>query len=161
MSAYMEGKLPRNLNEEGYALSVEENKAVVRRFFEEVFNEKRPEVLEELVTDAVVDHNKIIFTEPESPGGMVEGVRMLLVAFPDLEATVKHRVGEEDYVSVYFTMAGTNTGSYPRVTEPTGRYTEWDSMVLFRMEEGKIAELWGTSDRMGMLTKLGILPDIG
>src|ERR687886_1552949 len=92
---------------------------------------------------------------------MVEGVRTLLVAFPDLEATVKHQVGEEDYVSVYFTMAGTNTGSYPRVTEPTGRYTEWESMVLFRMEEGKIAELWGTSDRMGMLTKLGILPDIG
>ena len=95
-------------------MSVEENKAVVRRFFEEVFNEKRPEVLEELVTDAVVDHNKIIFTEPESPGGMVEGVRTLLVAFPDLEATVKHQVGEEDYVSVYFTMAGTNTGSVTR-----------------------------------------------
>jgi len=34
-------------------------------------------------------------------------------------------------------------------------------MVLFRMEDDKIAELWGTSDRMGMLTQLGILPDIG
>jgi predicted ester cyclase len=47
------------------------------------------------------------------------------------------------------------------VPEPTGRHTEWESMVLFRMENSKIAELWGTSDRMGMLTKLGILPVIG
>ena len=58
-------------------------------------------------------------------------------------------------------MAGTNAGSYPRVPEPTGRHTEWESMVLFRMEGGRIAELWGTSDRMGMLTQLGILLDIG
>jgi predicted ester cyclase len=58
-------------------------------------------------------------------------------------------------------MSGTNSGSYPRVPKPTVRHTDWESMVLFRIEDGKIAELWGTSDRMGMLTKLGILPDIG
>jgi predicted ester cyclase len=142
-------------------LSVEQNKALVRRFFEEVFNQRQPELIEQFLADGVVDHNKIVFTEPDAPGGMAEGVRMLLVAFPDLETIVKHQVGEDDYVSAHLTMAGTNTGSYPRVPEPTGRHTEWESMVLFRMEEGKIAELWGTSDRMGMLTKLGILPDIG
>ena len=142
-------------------MSVEENKIVARRFFEEVFNQKQPELIEELLTEGVVDHNKIIFTEPDTPGGMAEGVRMLLVAFPDLETTVKHQVGEGDYVSVPLKMSGTNTGSYPRVPEPTGRHTDWESMVLPWMEDGKIAELWGTSDRMGMLTKLGILPDIG
>ena len=70
-------------------------------------------------------------------------------------------MGEEDYVVAKVRMAGTNTGPYPRVSEPTGRHTQWESMVLFRMEDGKIAELWGTSDRMGMLTQLGILSDIG
>ena len=92
---------------------------------------------------------------------MAEGVRRLLVAFLDLQTSIKHQIVEDDYVSVHLTMAGTNTGSYPRVPEPTGRHTEWESMVLFRMEGGKIPELWGTSDLMGMLTKLGILPDIG
>jgi predicted ester cyclase len=140
---------------------VEENKAVVRRLFEEVFNQKRPEMLEELLADDTVDHNKIIFSEPEGSGGMAEGVRMLLVTFPGSEATVKRQVAEDDYVSTHLEMAGTNTGPYPRVFEPTGRHTEWETMVLCRMEDGKIAELWGTSDRMGMLTKLGILPDIG
>jgi predicted ester cyclase len=140
---------------------VEENKAVVRRFFEEVFDQKQPELIEQFLADGAVDHNKIVFTESDVPGGMAQGIRMLLVAFPDLETTVKHQVGEGHYVSAHLAMSGTNTGSYPRVPEPTGRHTDWESMVLFRMEDGKIAELWGTSDRMGMLTKLGILPDIG
>jgi predicted ester cyclase len=86
---------------------------------------------------------------------------MLLVAFPDLSTAVERLVGEEDYVVAKVWMVGTNTGPYPRVPEPTKRHTEWGSMVMFRMENGKIAELWGISDRMGMLTQLGILPDIG
>ncbi len=65
-------------------------------------------------------------------------------------------MGKEDYVVAKVRMAGTNPGSYPRVPEPTGRHTEWESMLLFRMEGVKIAELWGVSDRMGMLTQLGI-----
>ena len=92
---------------------------------------------------------------------MAEGIRMLLIAFPDLSAVVERLVGEEDYVVAKVWMAGTNTGPYPRVPEPTERHTEWGSMVMFRIEDGKIAELWGISDRMGMLTHLGILPDIG
>ena len=77
-------------------MSVEENKAVVRRFFEEVLDRKRPELVGEFLADGVVDHNKVVFTEPDAPGGMAEGVRMLLVAFPDLRATVKRQVAEGD-----------------------------------------------------------------
>jgi predicted ester cyclase len=142
-------------------VSVEHNKIVARRLFEEVFNDKKVEIVDELVADNIVDHNKIIVAQPEGPGGMAQGIRMLLVAFPDLSAAVERLVGEEDYVVVKVWMAGTNTGPYPRVPEPTKRHTEWGSMVMFRMEDGKIAELWGVSDRMGMLTQLGILPDIG
>ena len=49
-----------------------------------MFDRKRPELVEEFLADGVVDHNKVVFTEPDAPGGMAEGVRMLLVAFPDL-----------------------------------------------------------------------------
>ena len=75
---------------------------------------------------------------------MVEGIRVLLVAFPDLAAAVERLVGEEDYVATKVKMAGTNTGPYPRVPEPTGRHTEWESIILFRIKDGKIVELWGT-----------------
>jgi predicted ester cyclase len=142
-------------------VSVEQNKILAERFFVEVFNDKKVELVDELVAGDVVDHNKIIFAQPEGPGGMVEGIRMLLVAFPDLSAAVEQLVGEEEYVVAKVRMAGTNTGLYPRVPEPTWRHTEWESMILFRINDGKITELWGTSDRMGMLTQLGVLPDIG
>jgi len=142
-------------------VSVEQNKVVARRLFEEVFNDKRVDLVEEIVADDVVDHNKIVFAQPERPGGVAEGIRMLLAAFPDMSVAVERLVGEDDFVAAKVRMAGTNTGPYSRVPEPTGRHTEWDSMFLFRLEDGKIAELWGTSDWMGMLTQLGILPAIG
>jgi len=142
-------------------MSIDENKAVAKKLFGEVFNNRRVELVDELVADDFVDHNRIIFAQPEGPGGVAEGIRMLLAAFPDMSAAIERLVGEEDCVVAKVRMAGTNTGPYPRVPEPTGRYAEWDSMVPLRIEDGKIAELWGISDRMGMLTQLGILPDIG
>ena len=85
---------------------------------------------------------------------------MLLVAFPDSSVAMERLVGEEDYVVAQVRNAGTNTGPYSWVPAPTGRHTEWESVIVFRMENGKIAELWGTSDRMGMLTRLGLFPEI-
>jgi hypothetical protein len=62
------GRLPtRKLIEGGYTLSVEVNKAAVRRFFEEVFNEKQPELIKELVTDEVVDHKRSFSPSPTPP----------------------------------------------------------------------------------------------
>jgi len=110
--------------EEEEAVSVEQNKIVAERFFEEVFNNKKVEVVDELVSGDVVDHNKIIFAQPGGPRSVAEGIRMLLLAFPDLSASVERLVGEEDYVVAKVRMAGTNTGPYPRVPEPTGRHTK-------------------------------------
>lgn len=68
---------------------------------------------------------------------------MLLVVFPDLETTVNKASGQSnDYVSAHLIMYGANNGSYPQVLEPTGRCTDSGSIVLFRMEDGKVAELW-------------------
>ena len=108
-------------------MSVEQNKRAAERFFEEVFNNKRVGFVDQLVAGDVVDHNRVIFAQPEGPGGSTaEGIRMLLVAFPDLSAVVDRLVGEEDYVVAKVRLAGTNTGPYPRVPEPTGRHTEWN-----------------------------------
>ncbi len=60
-------------------VSVEQNKIVAERFFEEVFNNKEVEPVDELVSSDVIDHNKIIFAQPEGPGDVAEGIRMLLV----------------------------------------------------------------------------------
>jgi predicted ester cyclase len=158
----MGSKLPTsNPSERGCALSVEENKAIIRRFVEVVFNQKQPELIEQFLADGWWTTTRSSSPSPTSPAAWRRVSGCCSWRFPTSRRAVKHQVAEDDYVSVHLMMTGTNTGSYPRVPEPTERHTEWESMVLFRMEDGKIAELWGTSDRMGMLTKLGILPDIG
>jgi predicted ester cyclase len=134
--------------------------AVVHRLFSDVLNDRRLDVLDELLDPLVVDRNKVVLTEADGEGGAAEGVRMLLVAFPDLTAQVLATVADADMVVVRFTLSGTNTGAYRYLGEPTGRRAEWEAIAIFRMQEGRIVEIWGSADRMGMLTQLGILPEL-
>jgi predicted ester cyclase len=81
--------------------------------------------------------------------------------FPDLHAEVRQMVDDGDCVAVRFELYGTNTGDYRYLPAPTGRRAVWEGIGIFRVVDGKIAEIWGTADRLGMLTQLDLLPDIG
>jgi predicted ester cyclase len=137
------------------------NQGLVGTFFDDVINPHRADRVSELLSETVVDHNKIVLTEPEGPGAAEEGLRMLFMAFPDLHAEVRQMVDDGDCVAVRFELSGTNTGDYRYLPAPTGRRAVWEGIGIFRVVDGKIAEIWGTADRLGMLTQLGLLPDIG
>jgi ketosteroid isomerase-like protein len=57
--------------------------------------------------------------------------------------------------------SGTNTGDYRGLPAPTRQPFQSDAIAILRIADGKVAEIRGTADRLGMLTQLGILPDIG
>jgi predicted ester cyclase len=137
---------------------VSSEEVLVRRLFD-VVNAHDTASLDSIVAPDVIDHQQVIFAQ--GPGGVGAGLRMLFGAFPDLRADVQHLVGEGDHLAVRFHLSGTNTGDYRGLPGPTLRHAEWDAMALFRVADGKIAEVWGVADRMGMLTQLGILPDLG
>lgn len=137
------------------------NKEVVTRFLEDVFSQGYAHMVGEFIRPDAVDHNAIIFEQPEGQGGVEEGIRMFLQAFPDFRLEAEQLIAEGDLVAVRLHMSGTNTGEYRGLPEPTERHASWDAMAFFRLSEGKIAEIWGVADRMAMLTELGILPDIG
>jgi steroid delta-isomerase-like uncharacterized protein len=141
-------------------MSLEQNKAVVQRFFDAINNGTLDE-LPELVAPDVVDHNAVIFMQPEGPGGVTEGIRMLLQGFPDLHLTIQELLAEGDQVVARFTMSGTNTGDYRGLPAPTQQHFESEAIAILRIADGRVAEVRGTADRLGMLTQLGILPDIG
>jgi predicted ester cyclase len=100
-------------------MGLEENKAVVHRLFDTI-NNGRLDELPEVVAPDVIDHNAVIFMQPEGPGGVQEGVRMLLQGFPDLHLAVKELIAEGDQVVARFTTSGTNTGDYRGLPAPTG-----------------------------------------
>jgi steroid delta-isomerase-like uncharacterized protein len=141
-------------------VGLEENKAVVQRLFDAINNGDLDE-LPQVVAPDVVDHNAVIFTQPEGPGGVQEGIRMLLQGFPDLHLTTQELLAEGDQVVARFTMSGTNTGDYRGLPAPTQQRFQSEAITIMRIADGRVAEIRGTADRLGMLTQLGILPDIG
>jgi predicted ester cyclase len=86
---------------------------------------------------------------------------MLLAGFPDLRIDVHALIGEADTVVARLTVSGTNLGDYRGLPEPTNQHFEIEAVAIFRLDNGKVAEIHGTADRLGMLVQLGILPDIG
>jgi steroid delta-isomerase-like uncharacterized protein len=141
-------------------MGLEENEAVVQRLFDAISNGNLDE-LPQVVAPDVVDHNAVIFMQPEGSGGVREGIRMLLQGFPDLRLTTEDLIAEGDRVAARFTTSGTNTGDYRGLPAPTQQHFESEAIAILRIADGRVAEIRGTADRLGMLTQLGILPDIG
>jgi predicted ester cyclase len=100
-------------------MSLEDNKAVVQRLLDAINNGDLDE-LPRVVAADVVDHNAVIFMQPEGPGGVQEGVRMLLQGFPDLHLATQELIAEGDRVAARFIMSGTNTGDYRGSPRPRG-----------------------------------------
>ncbi len=133
----------------------------VRFLLEDVLNAQRPELADQVLATDVVDHQKIVLTEEPGPGSASQGLSMFLGAFPDLSCEVHQLFTDGDTVIARFSLQGTNTGAYRYLPAPTGRSASWTAIGIFRVSGGKIVEIWGCADRMGLLTQLGLLPDLG
>jgi len=140
-------------------MSTEDNKAVVRRFYEEVLNQKKRAVLDEVFDPNVVDH----FAPPGTPGGL-EGARqtlgMFLSAFPDLHFTVEDMIAEGDRVVARATMSGTQQGPFMGIP-PTGKHVTITGIDINRFVGGKSVEHWVEMDRLGLMQQLGVIPALG
>jgi predicted ester cyclase len=140
-------------------MSVEENKAVYRRFVEEVINQGNLDPIEEIFSPDYLDHS----APPGAPPGL-DAVRMIPKmfrgGFPDLHFTIESMVGEGDKVATYVVGRGTHDGPFLGIP-PTGRQATWESMGIFRVVDGKIVEHWGQPDLMGLLQQLGAIPPLG
>ncbi|HET9921983.1 MAG TPA: ester cyclase [Ktedonobacteraceae bacterium] len=137
-------------------MSTEENKALIRRFYEEVFNEKKLEALDEFYAPDHVDHT-LPPGLPTSPDGTRQAIAMTLTALPDLHVTIEDMIAEGDRVVTRFTTHGTQQGAFGSIP-PTGKRVAISTIEITRVADGKIVEDWGLDDRLGMLQQLGLLP---
>jgi steroid delta-isomerase-like uncharacterized protein len=137
-------------------MPTEENKALMRRFYEEVFNNKNTDGLDAFLFPTIIDRS----IPPDVPGG-IEGVRqtiaMLLTAFPDLNLTLEDIIAEGDRVVVRWTMRGTHQGASLGMP-PTGKQFTMPGISLARLDSGKVVEAWVVQDQLSMLQQLGLAP---
>ncbi|WP_219465723.1 ester cyclase [Nonomuraea rhizosphaerae] len=127
---------------------------MIREFFAAV-NERRLADLGDYLAADVIDHNKIIFGEPDEPGAAFEGIQMQLDAFDPFHLEVEEVVREGDKAVARLTMSGTHSGAHPRMPVPTHRSFQNEAIFLFTLREGKIAEIRAVSDRLGLFLQLG------
>lgn len=146
-------------------MSVEENKAIARRYYDEIMNEANLETIDELMSP---DFIFTIPTQPEvyhGPDGFKNLVTMLHGSFPDVHLTVEHLIGEGDTVVGHWTGTGTHTGE-PLHTlvgdiPATGKPFRIDGMSWLRIVDGKITESLANEDTLGLLTQIGAIPQEG
>ena len=136
-------------------MSIEENKSIVRRFFEVGPSRGDLDAANELLAPDFVLHVPL----PCSPGvrGIDEVVSACRAAFQGLDVTVEDMVTEGDMVAARFTARGVHNGAFMGLP-PTGKPITMTGIEIFRLENGKIAELWGEANLLGLMQQLGILP---
>ena len=136
-------------------MSVEDNKALVRRCWEECFNQGNLAVVDALVAPTYSWHG---------PGQEVsgrEGIKQLIslyrAAFPDIHMMFEDQIAEGDKVASRWTMRGTHTGNLLGIG-PTGKQGTMTGMVISRLAGNTIAEEWENFDQLGLLQQLGVMP---
>jgi predicted ester cyclase len=138
-------------------VSIEETKAVARRFYEEVFNGKNPDAIDELFAATYVAHPPSGLGPVLDPEGMKQFACMFLTAFPDFYLTFDDEIAEGDKAILRLTAAGTHLGEFMGIP-PTGRQATWTGISIARVAGGKIMEHWGEQDILGLLQQLGVIP---
>ena len=141
-------------------MSGEENKAIVSRFFDELWNQRRIETADEIIAPDCITHqlqsgaNEAgVLRNPEAVKHHVSG---WLVGFPDLRFDIEQMLAEDDHVVSRCVMHATHSGGWFGIS-PTGKRVSIRMIVTHRIQEGKIAEDWVLVESLGFFQQLGLI----
>ena len=137
---------------------------LVRGLFDEVFrpgvNETDFDAFDKYFTEAYRWHAGTAL-EPAETGRDVwrEEIRAMIAAFPDMDTQIQDVVTDGERVAVRFKTYATHRGEWCGVPA-TGKPVQWAGIVIYRAENGKLAEEWSVDDSRGLFEQLGAIPKI-
>ena len=131
-------------------MSLEENKAIVRRFIE-AYNKRDLDLFDDLLAPDYFDHTSKVGVE-----GLKQLMNMAFKAFPDFHETIKDIIAEGDKVWARITFTGTHTGEFMGIS-PTGKKITTEMVDIFRIVNGKLVEYRDVNNNLDYLKKLGIV----
>ena len=138
--------------------TLEENKALIRRWFEEVWNKGRADAIEEMLAeDAVVHGLSEDAAKPlRGPTGFLPFHTQFREAFPNVEVICEDTIAEGDKVAVRCSVRGKHVGDSLgfKATQATA---EFDGIAIVRVKDGKLVEAWNNFDFMRMYKQLGAM----
>ena len=141
-------------------MSTEQNKAIVRRWFDEVVSQGNIELVDEICMQCVPSFVVIQGVADPPPQGL-EGVKGLIgvlrTAFPDLKFTIEGQIAEGDQVATRLTVRGTHLGEFMGIPA-TGKQMAVSGVSIWRLADGKLVNEWVNWDSLAMMQQLGVAP---
>jgi steroid delta-isomerase-like uncharacterized protein len=137
-------------------MSLEENKAIVRRWFEET-DEGNLDIIEELCAPDYVDHAPPLPEMPYGNAGVREANQRLRAAFPDTVHTIEDQIAEGDMVVTRLRARGTFQNEILGIP-PNGKVVEITGITIHRLKNGRLAEHWANADLLSFLQQMGAIP---
>ena len=141
-------------------MSTEDNKATVGRLIEEVFNQGKVAVLDELCVPNLLYHEPG-FPDVHGREDLKRYVTETRSAFPDLRLTIEDVFAEGEQVAMRYMLRGTNAGDFVSLTmrfPATGKQVTLAGITIIRFAGGKVVEAWDESDNLSMFQQLGLMP---
>jgi steroid delta-isomerase-like uncharacterized protein len=137
-------------------MSSEQNKAIVRRLFEEPWKGNL-DVVDELTASDYVGHDPANPEPLRGPEGVKEFISTYRAAFPDSRITVEQQLAEGDLVATRWSGRGTHEGELMGI-QPTGKQVTVSGLTISRLVGGKVVEEFQNWDTFGMLQQLDAIP---
>ncbi|NTU56958.1 MAG: ester cyclase [Anaerolineales bacterium] len=134
----------------------EANKAIVRRFYDEVMNQGSVEVLDDIMAPDFNDHGETLFGSPKGRDTLKQGISASRTVLGDHHVQLHDVIADGEMVGVRGTMRCTHQGAFLGVA-PSGNELTWNGLALFRVVDGKITERWFNSDSLSIVQQLGLV----
>jgi steroid delta-isomerase-like uncharacterized protein len=127
------------------------------RYYEEIWNQGRLEVCDELIAPDYVNQSAPLPGLPPGPEGLKQIVAAVRRAFPDLHYTIEDLVLGGEKAALRVTMRGTHRGEFLGAA-PTGRQVEVQEIQIEHLHDDRIVAHWHLIDELGLRRQLGLLP---
>ena len=136
------------------------NKALIRRLYEEVWNQRKFEVINEIISPSHALQAPNVAGSAMGPDAYKRQVLRFLEGYPDLHWTIEDTIAEEDKVVACWTISGTQRGEYLGIPA-TNKKVSVDGITIHHIANGKIMDSYSNWDALGMMQQLGVLPTLG
>jgi steroid delta-isomerase-like uncharacterized protein len=132
-------------------IKLEQNKAIVRGYMNEVLNNGNVAAFDKYFSEDVV------FNNSKGVKQQLAGMQSIRRSFPDFRLIVEDQIAEGDKVVTRVTFQGTHRGEF-RGIAPTGKQVKYSGIAIDRIVQGKVVEMWHVADQLTLLQQVGAIP---
>jgi predicted ester cyclase len=144
-------------------MSIESNKAIVRRYFEEVLDQHNLDILGEIVSTDCIIHRPEVSEPIRGLEALRQALERILQVYSEFKTTIHDVIAEEDRVACRLSHRAVNRSQWTSrlgTHAVAGKTVTWPAIAILRFHDSKIAEEWVSRDELGMLIELGVLASV-